>query len=399
MQNREYRYALSVTSQIFFCGIPFRLDTTPKCPINCMYCFAMARGGRRTKLDLFANPEKIIRKIKKSISSSGKDINSQLINSRMPIHFGGMSDPFSSNKSRKISLKLLDYLVQEKYPVVMSTKQTNIFGDKYFQDLIHKKSNLVIQVSISSLNSKFLKEIEPNAPLPNERISAISELNKIGVPVIARIQPLFPWQISEVTNELIPALAETGVNHVVVEFLKLPVESLSFPYNFFNNVIGFDIKKYFAENNAQLMSREWLFPTRRKWDLLQPVIQSIRKYGMTYGAADYGLNHLGDTECCCGIDKYANFDGYFKSFTSTIRNSRDSYVHFPVHMKEKYLEKSIKMYINSQCRIEGENNIYNILKSKWNRPKSINAPDSFLGITYSGEKDNWGNCVYIKEEI
>jgi len=43
-QSVDYKYAMSVTSQFYFCGVPFRLDTSPKCLMNCAYCFAMAKG-------------------------------------------------------------------------------------------------------------------------------------------------------------------------------------------------------------------------------------------------------------------------------------------------------------------------------------------------------------------
>lgn len=53
--SRLSKYKLSLTSQFYFCGIPFRLDVKPKCETNCLYCFIMARGGRRTNRFLIAD--------------------------------------------------------------------------------------------------------------------------------------------------------------------------------------------------------------------------------------------------------------------------------------------------------------------------------------------------------
>jgi hypothetical protein len=39
---RPHRYALALTTQFYFRGVPFRLDTCPKCTLNCSYCFARA---------------------------------------------------------------------------------------------------------------------------------------------------------------------------------------------------------------------------------------------------------------------------------------------------------------------------------------------------------------------
>lgn len=90
---QDYNYALSLTSQFYFCGIPFRLDTSPKCTLNCSYCFASSRSGRRTQLNLIVNPDRI-RKYLERINYSNS-LNAELLSSRLPIHFGGMSDPFS----------------------------------------------------------------------------------------------------------------------------------------------------------------------------------------------------------------------------------------------------------------------------------------------------------------
>jgi len=350
-------------------------------------------------MNLFANPEIIARKFERVQNGFEGDVNSELIKLKMPIHFGGMSDPFSTNKSTAISIKILEILSELQYPIVLSTKQTNVFENSNVQDILNKNKNLIIQISISSLDKKFLRKIEPNAPTPQHRLNAIKGLSSLGIPIIARIQPFFPWRTSEVQKELIPALGENGVNHSIVEFIKLPVEESLFPAADFSNEIGFDIKKYFLTNNAVNMSREWIFLTQHKWELLQPIIQAIRDNQMTYGAGDYGVNHLGDTDCCCGLDKFKGFDGYFKSFTSIIKKKNSDELFFSDVMKIDYPKKSLKMYLNSNCRIDGFNTIINLLRVKWNSPGSVNAPDTFLGISYSGKRDEFNDCIYLKGSI
>lgn len=397
-QGREYRYALGITSQIFFCGIPFRFDSSPKCTLNCLYCFAMTRGGRRSSTDLLARSEKLIRKIERAQISPDGDINSELIHRKLPIHFGGMSDPFSTKTTTSISMRVLEKLKEFDYPVVLSTKQTRYLETTSFQEIARDYKNLIIQISISSINEKFTKRIEPCAPTPFERLKTIHNLSRLGIPIIARIQPFFPWLADEVGEELIPALAQSGVNHAVVEFLKLPVEESLFLNNEFSNAINLDIRKYYKENQAIVMSREWLFPTEKKWEILQPIINSIHKSGMTYGAGDYGLNHLGDTQCCCGIDKFEGFENYFRSFSSFFAKKKCEYK-FTELISNDLPTKSIKMYLNSRCRMPGENTIYNVLRRKWNSPKTVNAPDSFLGMKFTGEKDDYGDCIYVKSEV
>lgn len=199
---------------------------------------------------------------------------------------------------------------------------------------------------------------------------------------------------------LIPRISEAGVRHVIVEFLKLPLEkSLFFISNIFNSIDwnGFD---YYKDHDAIKTGREFVLPPRMKWELLQPIINSIRNHGMTYGAGDYGLNHLGDTDCCCGIDNIPGFNNWFHpNIAYIIRSSPERELKFYDVTQLDYPQKSIRMYMNSNSRPKNTKSIMDYIKNKWNNPGKENAPDTFLGVTFSGEVDTHGNCIYIKSQI
>ena len=83
---------------------------------------------------------------------------------------------------------------------------------------------IVIQISVSSSRKRSTDLFEPNTPASARRLSAIHTLTSMGKHVIVRLQPLIPWLLKEAQDELIPHVAECGAKHVIVEFLKLPVE-------------------------------------------------------------------------------------------------------------------------------------------------------------------------------
>lgn len=58
----------------------------------------MSRGGRRTSRKLIANPDSITRKLSRSRGDnvSKKDAIEEMLSQQVPIHFGGISDPFSN---------------------------------------------------------------------------------------------------------------------------------------------------------------------------------------------------------------------------------------------------------------------------------------------------------------
>lgn len=394
----NYEYSLAITSQYYFCGIPFRLDTTPKCPLNCLYCFAMARGGRRTNINQIANLKNIESQLIKSENSDVKklSLNEEILRNKVPVHFGGMSDPFSNELTTKISKSILQLLSKHNYPVVISTKNTNFLMQQDTIDILKNIKNLIIQISFTTSNDKFSKLIEPNAPLPSDRLNCIKTLTDEGIYVMARLQPIIPIFIDNIIEELIPSFGSSGVKHVILEFLKIPVEKNISLFKDMYNVLNWNAYDYYKKNNAILVGREWILPNYYMWETLEPIIDSIHKNNMTFGAGDYGLNHLSDTNCCCGIDKHNGFSNWYKgNFPYLIKTAKESYISFDSFNKIWLPSNSIKRYINSKCRLQNKNQIRDYLKNKWNHPGTCNAPDTFLGVSWSGEYDNEGNCIYI----
>lgn len=370
--------------------------------MGCSYCFAMSRGGRRTSSLLIADHNIISRKILSSKNDNNYgDINSELLNHHMPIHFGGISDPFSNKDTSIISNYLLKSLSESQLPVIISTKNTHQLQNASTYDLLKNINNLVIQISFSTENNDVANIIEGGAPTPEDRLYVAKQLNKQGFYLIARIQPLFPSQIDNIINLLIPKLAEAGFKHIIVEFIKLPVEhTTSIIYKKLKH-LGWNDQLLFKEHGSQLIGREWLLPTKIRWDLLQRVISTIHNYGMTYGAADYGLSHLGDSDCCCGISSLKGFENWFTgNFSNIIRQAPQGYIAINNIANYWTPKRSIQRYLNSNCRIDSkDHSILSYLVAKWNRPGTTNAPNSFLGVSYSGDRDKWNNCVYYKKQI
>ena len=396
-RSQPYQYALAPTSQFYFCGVPLRLDTSPKCSLNCLYCFAMARGGRRTSKCMRANPDWLGRKLE-LIFERGivPDLAAEMLLRRVPIHFGGLSDPFSDEDSTRRSREMLRYIARYGCPVVLSTKNTEELLREETLSLLKAVGPISIQISIATIGGVFSACAESAAPSPEVRVAAIAALSREGIHCTCRIQPLLVPEIRHVVSKLIPAIADAGCSHVIVEFLKLPVERNVALLRGFQRAVGWDASAYYKAHGAQLVGREWLLPPSLKWHLLQPVIEAIHNNGMTYGAGDYGLHHLGDTRCCCGVDGLRGFGNWFKGSIAnllTVRRgqclslSRSVGIWFP--------KMSLRRIMNSTCRLDGQDqNMKQYIEKKWNSPGTTNAPDAYLGVKWNGHRDEHGHCLY-----
>ena len=96
-----YTHPIQPTAQFFFCGVPLRMDSYSGCSHGCLYCFARAseefHSVRKAKGRILPTDTKVISKIfNKALSHSyeSADIVVEWLRHRVPIHWGGMSDPF-----------------------------------------------------------------------------------------------------------------------------------------------------------------------------------------------------------------------------------------------------------------------------------------------------------------
>ena len=127
-------------SQILICDIPIRFDTYRGCAHNCSYCFAM----RKYDIQNITNGEGV--DALKNFISGKRNAECAWCDWDIPLHWGGMSDPFQpiELKQRK-SLEALRLFAVSQYPFVVSTKNKLIATDEYLE--LIKQCNCVVQFS------------------------------------------------------------------------------------------------------------------------------------------------------------------------------------------------------------------------------------------------------------
>src|SRR4051794_27220367 len=122
----NYAFSLALTSQFYFCGLPLRLDVEPTCQFTCLYCFAKARGGAqrpRGRSSQVADVASLRRRLEAVAAGRRGSAVDAMLGEGIPVHFGGMSDPFGSDPGKRaVALGLLSALADHRYPAVVSTK-------------------------------------------------------------------------------------------------------------------------------------------------------------------------------------------------------------------------------------------------------------------------------------
>jgi len=302
--NNDYIYGLLLTQQFRFCGNAFRADTYRGCSFKCRYCFSNIRmldnskgkNNQITKAD-FKTFTKAFNSIDYKTEEKGVfgKLNQELLTHRVPIHLGGLSDPFQPVEfEEKNTYNFLQLF--KSYPVVISTKTSHL-PNEYF-NIIDPKFK-TFQISLFTDNEETLRIFEPNTPTFKERIDFILELKKRGFWVSVRIQPII--YIDEAIS-LINKLKDI-VDFITVEHLKIPPTKE-----------GKDLIKLIDMERLDYILKLRRSYLKLPFDKILKNIKSIKDiYNGNLGVGDNELL-TETTSCnCCGLDCMPNeFNNWLK---------------------------------------------------------------------------------------
>lgn len=152
-------------SQIILCNLPVRFDTYRGCSHGCRYCFAQKKNDiSHIERDESVDGLRSFIEGKRGNETEWCDWN-------IPIHWGGMSDPFQPvEKQIRASYECLKLLAETKYPFVVSTKG-RLIADPEYLDLL-AQCNCVLQISM--VCSKY-DRLERGTPSYEERLRAMGD--------------------------------------------------------------------------------------------------------------------------------------------------------------------------------------------------------------------------------
>lgn len=263
-------------SQVYLCDLPIRFDNYNGCSHGCSYCFAQSfKDITKIKKDEGVTALRRFIEGRRNLETSWCDWD-------IPIHWGGLSDPFQPvERKHKTTLACLELFRETQYPFVVSTKGKLLADDKYLSLL--KECNCVVQ--ISAVCSSYDK-IELGCPTFEERVEIMRKISPHVKRVIARMQPY----LHEVFDEAYESLAkfkEAGAYGVIVEGMK------------------FKKKK----EGLVKIGGDWCY----EYDIILTDFLKLKEraheLGLKIYAGENRIRSYGDSLSCCGIDGLEGFKG------------------------------------------------------------------------------------------
>lgn len=340
-----------------------------------------------------ADPEQFARRLARLDTGIPRSALDEFLAARIPIHFGGMSDPFTPLElSRRRTLEFLRILAEHKYPTLISTKGDLIQRNEYVELL--REPNFAVQISLSCLFDQEAIRVDAGAPNTSNRLRIIAELSRAGVKVAIRLQPLFPTREHQAA-ELISRAADAGARHVSVEFLKLPIEQGWEHRSRLSAALGIDFGELYRSRGATRQGREWILPVVDRLPTILSLRDEAHAVGMSFGAGDNDLLHLSDgTVCCSGADLLGVGNGYRHTFLAAVVDGFTEGAISISSISDNWRPtRSISRYLNSHSR-NGGTTAEAYIRSRWNGVANGPSPLSFFGVSSADSFDAQGLRIY-----
>jgi DNA repair photolyase len=205
--------------------LPFNVSLNPYrgCEHGCIYCFA-----RPTHSYLGLSPgmdfeSKIFAKV-----NAPELLRQELARPSYvpePIALGVNTDAYQPcERSLKITRRILEVLHECEHPVGLITKSSLIERDIDLLAAMAAKGQASVAITITTLDPKIARTLEPRAAAPARRLRTIRTLTDAGIPVGVSIAPVIPFITEPDLERVMEAAFKAGALHANYIVLRVPWE-------------------------------------------------------------------------------------------------------------------------------------------------------------------------------
>ena len=193
------------------------------CEHGCIYCYARpshAYWGYSAGLDFetkLTAKVNAVEALERELSKPGY--------SPATIMIGSNTDGYQPiERERKITRGILEVLERFSHPAAIVTKSALVLRDIDILARLASRGLTKVAISVTTLDHRLARKMEPRASTPGKRIEAIRELSAAGVPVSVMAAPLIPALNDAELERILQTAAEAGATEAAYVLLRLPLE-------------------------------------------------------------------------------------------------------------------------------------------------------------------------------
>jgi len=142
-----------------------------------------------------------------------------------PILIGANTDAYQPvERQLRLTRRLLELCLEFRHPVSVITKSAGITRDLDLLGALAELGLAKAAISLTTLDRKLARAMEPRAATPRRRLDAIRALTGAGVPVTVMTAPIIPGLNDHEIEALLEAAAGAGARDAGYVLLRLPLE-------------------------------------------------------------------------------------------------------------------------------------------------------------------------------
>jgi len=193
------------------------------CEHGCVYCYARpthAYMGLSPGLDF---ESKLF--IKPNAAALLREELSATTYTPSTIALGANTDPYQPiERDYRITRSVIEVLKEFNHPFGIVTKSANVLRDIDLLKPMAEQGLVKVAISVTSLDAKLARTMEPRASVPTKRLAALEILSKAGIPTVVMIGPVIPGLNDNEIENILKAARNAGVKEAGYTMLRLPLE-------------------------------------------------------------------------------------------------------------------------------------------------------------------------------
>lgn len=252
-----------------------------RCAHACIYCYAV-------KFPSFVGPASPRQKLLDQIENMAGNTQH-----KFPVMMSDCTDPYQPlERECKITRRCAEILAKHSFPLLIVTK-----SDLVTRDIdIFKQTPTVVSITITTLREDIAAFLEPSAPSPDRRISALQKVADKDIPAVARIDPIIPTINDDEKDfeRLVSTLADVGVKQVTIATMK-PVKGFFSTLKQLNLEVYERLFRLYADGKWVVGYKYLREEQRRR--ILEKLCSIVLKHGLGFASCREGFPQLNTTLC------------------------------------------------------------------------------------------------------
>jgi DNA repair photolyase len=141
------------------------------------------------------------------------------------IALGAVTDPYQPiERQFRISREILEVLDRASHPVGIVTKSALVVRDIDILQRLAARDLVKVALSVTTLDAKVARAMEPRAATPLRRFDAIRQLSEAGIPTQVMVAPIIPGLNDHEIEGILDAARAAGAQAAGYVLLRLPLE-------------------------------------------------------------------------------------------------------------------------------------------------------------------------------